>query len=48
MRPHTLKVFVRYFDLGKSENLDSKHWTNTDIEANAKAIEKTLSDFLNS
>lgn len=48
MRPHTLKVFVRYFDLGKSENLDSKHWTNTDIEANAKAIEKTLTEFLNS
>jgi uncharacterized protein with ParB-like and HNH nuclease domain len=48
MRPHTLKVFVRYFDTGKNENQDAIHWTNTDIDANVKAIEKTLSIFLNS
>jgi hypothetical protein len=45
MRPHTLKVFVRYFDSGKSENKDFTHWSNADIEANAKAIEKTLTTF---
>ena len=48
MRPHTLKVFVRYFDMGKNENQDSIHWTNIDIDANAKAIEDTLSTFLKS
>lgn len=47
MRPHTLKVFVRYFDSGKNESKDSGHWTNSDIEANAKAIGKTLTDFFN-
>lgn len=45
MRPHTLKVFVRYFDSGKNENTDHSHWTNTDILANAKAIENTLNVF---
>ena len=45
MRPHTLKVFVRYFDSGKNENTDYSHWTNTDILANAKAIENTLNVF---
>lgn len=47
MRPHTLKVFVRYFDSGKNENTDHSHWTNTDILANAKAIENTLNVFFN-
>lgn len=47
MRPHTLKVFVRYFESGKSENQDSIHWTNNDIDANAKAIENTLTNFFN-
>lgn len=45
MRPHTLKVFVRYFDSGKDENTDHSHWTNKDILANAKAIENTLNIF---
>ena len=45
MRPHTLKVFVRYFDSSKNENTDYSHWTNTDILANAKAIENTLNVF---
>lgn len=47
MRPHTLKVFVRYFDSGKKENNDNIHWTNLDIEANAKAIDNTLNNFFN-
>ncbi len=47
MRPHTLKVFVRYFDNGKLEHPDTAHWTNIDIEANANAIEKTITSFLN-
>lgn len=46
MRPHTLKVFVRYFDSGKNENNDFSQWTNMDIQANAKAIENTLNIFL--
>jgi uncharacterized protein with ParB-like and HNH nuclease domain len=45
MRPHTLKVFVRYFDSGKNEHIDHSHWTNTNILANAKAIENTLNLF---
>lgn len=45
MRPHTLKVFVRYFDSGKNENTDHSHWTNKDILENAKAIENTLNVF---
>jgi len=47
MRPHTLKVFVRYFDTGKKEHPDTAHWTNIDIEANTKAIEKTINSFFN-
>jgi hypothetical protein len=47
MRPHTLKVFVRYFDTGMEANNDSSHWTNNDINANEKAIFKTISSFLN-
>jgi uncharacterized protein with ParB-like and HNH nuclease domain len=47
MRPHTLKVFVRYFDNGKTEHPDTAHWTNIDIEANAGAIQRTLTTFLN-
>ena len=45
MRPHTIKVFVRYFETSKNENHDTIHWTNNDIDANAKAIENTLSNF---
>ncbi len=45
MRPHTLKVFVRYFDTGNKENQDPIHWTNNDIDANAKTIEKILTVF---
>lgn len=47
MRPHTLKVFVRYFDSGNSQSNDSIHWTNIDIDANAKAIDNTLNNFFN-
>lgn len=42
MRPHTLKVFVRFFDSGVSGNDDKGHWTNLDIEANVIAIENAL------
>lgn len=47
MRPHTLKVYVRYFDSGKKENVDSILWTNNDIEANGIAIDNTLHSFFN-
>ena len=47
MRPHTLKVFVRYFDSGRDPNNDSSYWTNIDIEANEKAINSSLNSFFN-
>jgi len=45
MRPHTLKVFVRYFVTAKNDNQDIMHWTNSDIEANVKSIEKNITSF---
>lgn len=47
MRPHTLKVFVRYFDTGKNESYDALHWTSLDIDANESAVETTLTNFFN-
>lgn len=46
IRPHTLKVFVRYFNTVKDENEETLHWTDNDIESNAKAIENKLKTFL--
>jgi len=45
MRPHTLKVFVRYFETGDKENKDNSLWTNADIDQNAKEIENELKTF---
>jgi hypothetical protein len=47
MRPHTLKVFVRYFDTGKAINADTAYWTNTDITSNETAITLNIKNFLN-
>ena len=47
IQPHTFRVFVRYFDDGISETRELEHWTNLDIEANAKAIENKINKFFN-
>jgi len=47
IQPHTFRVFVRYFDDGISETRELEHWTNLDIEANAKAIEQRINGFFN-
>jgi len=45
IQPHTFRVFVRYFTDGKNETKELEHWTNFDIEANAKAIDNRIKDF---
>lgn len=49
IRPHTLKVFSRYFlTKDSSENLkndDTVYWSETDIINNAKNIEQIIKDF---
>ena len=47
IQPHTFRVFVRYFVDGQSETKELEHWTNIDIEANAKAIDNKLKIFFN-
>ncbi len=45
IQPHTFRVFVRYFVDGESDTKELEHWSNIDIEANAKAIDKKLKNF---
>lgn len=45
IQPHTLKVFSRYFQDGKSLNNDGKFWTQEDVEENENHIKKVLEDF---
>ncbi|WP_281638271.1 DUF262 domain-containing protein [Flavobacterium marginilacus] len=47
IQPHTFSVFVRNFNDDKDENKDYEHWTNIDIESNAKFISKTIENFFN-
>ena len=47
IQPHTFKVFVRYFNTKGSDSKDLEHWTNDDIQKNAKAIKETLINFFN-
>jgi len=45
IQPHTFRVFVRYFVDGESDTVESEHWTNKDIEANAKTINNKIKEF---
>ncbi|MCX6250552.1 MAG: DUF262 domain-containing protein [Bacteroidetes bacterium] len=45
IQPHTFQVFARYFTNDKSESYDLEHWTNIDIEENAKAIRNRIIAF---
>lgn len=45
IQPHTFQVFVRYFNDANNHNNDYEHWTNLDIEANAKVINDTINKF---
>lgn len=45
IQPHTFRVFVRYFTDGESDTKELEHWTNKDIEANAKAIDNKIKGF---
>ncbi len=47
IQPHTFSVFVRNFNDENNDNKDYEHWTNNDIEANAKYISKTIETFFN-
>lgn len=47
IQPHTFSVFVRNFNDENNDNKDYEHWTNKDIEANAKYISKTIETFFN-
>ena len=47
IQPHTFRVFVRYFNDANNRNLELEHWTNADIEANAKAINVKIKNFFN-
>jgi len=47
IQPHTFRVFVRYFNDGINETQELEHWTNIDIEANAKAIDNKIRKFFN-
>ncbi|MFN8274774.1 MAG: DUF262 domain-containing protein [Flavobacteriaceae bacterium] len=47
IQPHTFSVFVRNFNSDDNKNQDYEHWTNLDIEANAKFISKTIKNFFN-
>jgi uncharacterized protein with ParB-like and HNH nuclease domain len=45
IQPHTFQVFVRYFNDDSDDVKDFEHWTNNDIEANAKRINKEINNF---
>nr|WP_321373105.1 DUF262 domain-containing protein [uncultured Bacteroides sp.] len=45
IQPHTFRVFVRYFNNPEMNTRELEHWTNIDIEANAKAIDKKIKNF---
>ncbi|WP_321480397.1 DUF262 domain-containing protein [uncultured Bacteroides sp.] len=45
IQPHTFRVFVRYFNYSEKNTHELEHWTNIDIEANAKAIDNRIKNF---
>ncbi|PQJ73594.1 DUF262 domain-containing protein [Polaribacter butkevichii] len=45
IQPHTFQVFVRYFNDDSNDVKDFEHWTNNDIEANAKRIDTEINNF---
>jgi len=45
IQPHTFRVFVRYFNNSEMNTRELEHWTNIDIEANAKAIDNKIKNF---
>jgi len=45
IQPHTFQVFVRYFNDDSNDIKDFEHWTNNDIEANAKRIDEEINGF---
>lgn len=47
IQPHTFRVFVRYFNNNTTETKELEHWTNLDIESNAKAINEKIKNFFN-
>jgi uncharacterized protein with ParB-like and HNH nuclease domain len=46
IQPHTFNVFVRNFNDSNDKNIDIKHWSQVDIESNAKKIGEKIELFL--